>query len=151
MFKIMIKLYTIGFAGKSAEKFFTLLRNAGVRKILDIRINNTSQLAGFARQTDLKFFAKEIGNISYEHFSEAAPSKDLFTRARNKKINWQEYKTEYMNLIEERKVAEKIYFEDLHESCLLCSEHLPDQCHRKLLAVYLKRINPHIEVIHLID
>jgi uncharacterized protein (DUF488 family) len=146
----MIKLYTIGFTGKSAEKFFTLLKNSGVSKIIDIRINNTSQLAGFAKGTDLKFFAKEIGNISYEHLADAAPSKDLFTRIRDKEISWEKFKPEYLKLLRERQIEKQISLKNLHQSCLLCSEHTPDQCHRSLLADYLKAIHPEIEIIHLI-
>jgi uncharacterized protein (DUF488 family) len=76
----MIKLYTIGFTGKSAEKFFTLLRNSQVKKIVDTRINNKSQLSGFAKGQDLEFFAREIGDISYEHIIDFAPTKELLSR-----------------------------------------------------------------------
>lgn len=146
----MIKLYTIGFTGKPAEKFFNLLRNSGVKKIIDTRINNVSQLAGFAKGSDLKFFAKEIANITYEHNIDLAPTKELLARYRDKKISWQEYELEYLNLLDIRKVAQKIDIERLHENCLLCSEHTPEKCHRRLLAEYLKLIKNEIEIIHLI-
>ena len=84
----MIKLYTIGFTGKPAEKFFSLLNNSGVKTIVDTRINNVSQLAGFAKGSDLAFFAKAIGDMSYEHNIEFAPTKDLLALYRNKKISW---------------------------------------------------------------
>lgn len=146
----MIKLYTIGFTGKTAEKFFNLLTNAGVKKIIDIRINNVSQLAGFAKGADLKFFAKKIGNISYEHHIELAPTKELLTRYRDKKITWKEYETEYLNILDIRNIAKKTDFEKLQENCLLCSENTPEQCHRRLLAEYLKHVKNEIEIIHLI-
>lgn len=146
----MIKLYTIGFTGKPAEKFFNLLRNADVKKIVDTRINNISQLAGFAKGSDLKFFAKEIGNISYEHNIDFAPTKELLSRYRDKKISWQEYEIEYLNLLDMRKIAHKTDIEALHENCLLCSEHTPEKCHRRLLAEYLKHVKTEIEIIHLI-
>ena len=146
----MIKLYTIGFTGKPAEKFFNLVINAGVKKIVDTRINNVSQLAGFAKGADLKFFAKEIGNIAYEHNVDFAPTKELLTRYRNKKMTWQEYEIAYLNLLDMRKIASKTDIEKLHENCLLCSEHTPEKCHRRLLAEYLKHVKKDIEIIHLI-
>lgn len=146
----MIKLYTIGFTGKSAENFFNLLRNNDVKKIVDTRINNVSQLAGFAKGSDLKFFAGEIGNISYEHNIDFAPTKELLSRYRDKKMTWEEYETAYLNLLDMRKVAKKTNLDLLHENCLLCSEHTPEKCHRRLLAEYLKQVRTDIEIIHLI-
>lgn len=52
----IIKIYTIGFTQTSAEQFFDRLIKAGVKKIVDARLNNRSQLAGFAKQEDLKYF-----------------------------------------------------------------------------------------------
>lgn len=146
----MIKLYTIGFTGKPAEKFFNLLRSSGVTKIVDTRINNVSQLSGFAKGSDLKFFAKEIGDMSYEHNIDFAPTKELLTRYRNKKMTWEEYEIEYLNLLDMRKIASKTDIEKLHENCLLCSEHTPEKCHRRLLAEYLKHVKSDVEIIHLI-
>ncbi len=146
----MIKLYTIGFAGKPAEKFFSLLKNSGVKKIVDTRVNNVSQLAGFAKGTDLKFFAKQIAGIAYEHNVDLAPTKELLARYRNKELDWKQYEVEYLNLLDIRKIAQKIEIEKLHENCLLCSEHAPEKCHRRLLAEYLKHVNNEVEIIHLI-
>jgi uncharacterized protein (DUF488 family) len=146
----MIKLYTIGFTGKSAENFFKLLKNSHIKKIVDTRINNVSQLSGFAKGADLKFFANEIGRISYEHNVDFAPTKELLSRYRNKKISWQEYEVEYLNLLDMRKIAQKTDIEKLHENCLLCSEHTPEKCHRRLLAEYFKQIKSDVEIIHLI-
>lgn len=146
----MIKLYTIGFTGKPAEKFFSLLKNSGVKRLVDTRINNVSQLSGFAKGADLKFFAKEIANISYEHNMDLAPTKELLEKYRKKKIDWQQYEIEYLNLLDMRKIGQKIELEKLHENCLLCSEHTPEKCHRRLLAEYLKNIKNEIEIIHLI-
>jgi uncharacterized protein (DUF488 family) len=146
----MIKLYTIGFTGKPAEKFFSLLKNAGVRNLVDTRINNVTQLSGFAKGVDLKFFAKEIANISYEHNVDLAPTKELLEKYRKKKIDWRQYEIEYLNLLDMRKIGQKIELEKLHENCFLCSEHTPEKCHRRLLAEYLKNIKNEIEIIHLI-
>jgi len=146
----MIKLFTIGFTGKPAEKFFNLLTNAGVKKIVDTRINNVSQLSGFAKGSDLKFFAKEIGDMSYEHNIDFAPTKELLSKYRDKKMSWPEYETAYLNLLDMRHVAQKTNVEKLHENCLLCSEHTPEKCHRRLLAEYLKHVKNDVEIIHLI-
>jgi uncharacterized protein (DUF488 family) len=146
----MIKLFTIGFTGKSAENFFNLLRNNDVKKIVDTRINNVSQLAGFAKAPDLKFFANEIGKMSYDHNIDFAPTKELLSGYRNKKISWQEYEIEYLNLLDMRNVAKKTNIDLLHENCLLCSEHTPEKCHRRLLAEYLKHVRNDIEIIHLV-
>jgi len=145
----MIKLYTIGFTGKPAEKFFNLLSNSNVKKVVDTRINNVSQLAGFAKGSDLKFFVKKIGGMDYEHNIDFAPTKELLSRYREKKMNWQEYEVEYLNLLDMRRVAQKTDIEKLHENCLLCSEHTPEKCHRRLLAEYLKHVRTDIEIIHL--
>lgn len=146
----MIKIYTIGFTGKTAEKFFALLNNAGVKKIVDTRINNVSQLSGFAKGSDLKFFAKEICNMSYEHIIDFAPSKELFKRYRDKEMSWPEFEIEYLNLLDLRKIAQKIELEKLHKNCLLCSEHTPEKCHRRLLAEYINQVKGNVEIIHLI-
>ena len=146
----MIELYTIGFTGKSAEKFFSLLQSSQVKKILDTRINNVSQLAGFAKGSDLKFFAKEIGNMAYEHNVDLAPTKDLLAKYRDKKITWEQYEIEYLNLLDMRKIAQKINIDSLHKNCLLCSEHTPEKCHRRLLAEYLNKVRNDIQIVHLI-
>lgn len=147
----MIKLFTIGFTGKPAETFFGLLRNAGVSKIVDTRVNNVSQLAGFAKGADLRFFAREIGGMSYEHNLDFAPTKELLSKYRDKKISWQEYEVEYLNLLDMRHVAQRTEIEKLHENCLLCSEHSPEKCHRRLLAEYLKHVKNDVDIIHLIE
>jgi uncharacterized protein (DUF488 family) len=146
----MIKLYTIGFTGKSAATFFTLLKDHGVKKIVDTRINNVSQLAGFAKGSDLSFFAKEIGNMSYEHNIDLAPTKELLTGYRDKKMTWENYEQEYLNLLDMRQIVKKVDIEKLHENCLLCSEHTPEKCHRRLLAEYLQAVRTDIEIIHLV-
>jgi uncharacterized protein (DUF488 family) len=147
----MIKIFTIGFTSKTASQFFTLLRKNGVEKIVDTRINNVSQLAGFAKGNDLAFFAKEIGNMGYEHKVDFAPTKDLLSDYRDKKITWEKYEVEYLNLLDRRKIIQKIQVDDLHHSCLLCSEHTPEKCHRRLLAEYLKSVRTDIEIVHLIN
>jgi uncharacterized protein (DUF488 family) len=118
---------------------------------MDTRLNNVSQLAGFAKGKDLEYFASEIGNMGYEHLINLAPTKDLLSRYRDKSIGWGEYEKEYISLLDERNIVEQIDFEKLNDSCLLCSEHKPERCHRRLLAEYLQGRNQEIEIIHLID
>ena len=145
-----IQLYTIGFAGKSAEAFFSLLQKAGVKKVIDTRINNVSQLAGFAKSNDLEYFLKAIAGIVYEHNLDLAPTKELLSAYRDKELTWEQYENVYLDLLKQRNVAryaaQPLY---LDASCFLCSEHEPDHCHRRLLAEYLHQVNTSIEINHL--
>lgn len=145
----VIQLYTIGFTNKSARQFFCLLTESGATKIVDTRINNVSQLAGFAKGQDLAFFAEAVGGMGYEHNLDFAPTKDLLDQYRGKKISWEKYADEYLNLLDRRKVGQKTDIESLHRHCLLCSEHGPEHCHRRLLAEYFQAVRPDIEIIHL--
>ena len=99
---------------------------------------------------DLKFFAQEIAGISYDHKVDFAPTKEILANYRNKKMNWKEYEDAYLNLLDMRKIIQKVNVEDLHQNCLLCSEHTPEKCHRRLLAEYLKNVRNDIDIIHLI-
>ncbi len=145
----MIKLYTIGFTEKSAQKFFELLEQNRVRKIIDTRISNNSQLSGFAKGRDLQFFARRLANIDYVHELNFAPTKELLRKYRKKEISWKKYTEEYLDLLDSRNIKETINVKSLHECCLLCSEHSPEKCHRRLLAEYLQGINPDIQIVHL--
>ena len=98
----MIKLYTIGFTKKNAEIFFGLLKSNEVNKIVDTRINNKSQLSGFAKGDDLKFFAKELNNINYKHNLDFAPTKELLSKYRKKEMTWEKYEKEYLDLLDFR-------------------------------------------------
>jgi uncharacterized protein (DUF488 family) len=135
----MIEISTIGFTKKNAEKFFSLLNDEGVETIIDTRVNNTSQLSGFAKGGDLKFFAKEIAQIDYFHEIDYAPTKELLKKYRSKDISWDEYEVEYLNLLDLRKIKSKVDIQKLHKGCLLCSEHTAEKCHRRLLAEYLQK------------
>lgn len=148
----MITLFTIGFTKKSAEKFFALLMNANVAKLVDIRINNTSQLAGFAKGSDLAYFTKTICNIGYEHIVDFAPTKELLSDYQNKNIDWTQYEIIFNNLLEKRKILSKYRIDDLDGACFLCTEDTPEHCHRRLLAEYLKRNYPEkeIRIVHLV-
>jgi uncharacterized protein (DUF488 family) len=144
-----MNLYTIGFTEKSAERFFELLQAHAVKKIIDTRINNVSQLAGFAKGRDLEYFSRVILSIPYEHVLDFAPTKELLKKYRQKEISWDEYEVWYLSLLESRKILASIDLYGLADSVLLCSEHLPDNCHRRLLAEHLQARFPEIEIIHL--
>ncbi len=132
-----VTLSTIGFTKSSAEHFFARLQSAGVKKVIDIRLNNTSQLAGFAKSSDLMFFLKAIGDIGYEHQPLLAPDQDMFKAFKKEKGDWAIFKDRFMRLMSERKVESKFKTDMFEDGCLLCSEHLPHECHRSLVAEYL--------------
>jgi uncharacterized protein (DUF488 family) len=146
----MIKLFTIGFTQKTAEHFFSLLVKAGVRNVIDTRLNNRSQLAGFSKADDLPFFLRAIGEMSYRHATEMAPTQDMLDRYKKLKGSWSEYEEEFRGLLERRRLIESISIADLNNSCLLCSEHEPQNCHRRLVAEYVQSFHPQVLVTHLL-
>ncbi|KZL25785.1 DUF488 family protein [Pseudovibrio sp. Ad37] len=143
-------LTTIGFTKTTAENFFGRLQSAGVKKVIDVRLNNTSQLAGFAKSNDLAFFLEAIGGIGYEHEPLLAPDQDMFKAFKKEKGDWTIFKDRFMDLLSQRKVESKFKADMLEGACLLCSEHLPHQCHRSLVANYLNsRWGGALKVTHL--
>ena len=146
-----MKLYTIGFTKKTAEQFFEPLKANGIELLLDIRLNNRSQLAGSTKQTDLFYFLREICGARYRHCPEFAPTKELLTSYQAGKTSWAEYETEFDRILESR--GDYRGFREKYASfqriCLLCSEPTPEQCHRRLVAEKLQSCHPDIEVIHL--
>ena len=144
-----IRVFTIGSSGKSAEEFFEALRNAGVRKIVDVRLSNTSQLAGFTKKKDLQFFLRVIANIGYEHRPEFAPTKELLEAYRKKLVDWAGYEETFVGILQEQVHAEELRPGDFDQACLLCSEAKPAKCHRRLVAEYLKRHWGNVEITHL--
>ncbi|HPL67925.1 MAG TPA: DUF488 domain-containing protein [Smithellaceae bacterium] len=144
-----IYLFTIGFAKKNAKIFFTKLKEAEIHKLIDIRLNNISQLAGFAKRDDLKYFLRELCACDYIHLPAFAPTKELLDNYKNKKISWTEYEKHFNELIMVRKVHTLIKASDLQRACLLCSEPTPDKCHRRLVAEYLRKYFDNIEINHL--
>ena len=145
-----MEIYTIGFTKKSAEQFFGTLRKAGIKRLVDIRLNNSSQLAGFTKQDDLAFFLKEICGAEYVHNLVLAPTKEILDGYKKKKITWAEYERRFKILMCERRVDE-IIDRNLFDtpSVLLCSEPKPDKCHRRLVAEYLSERWSDVRVIHL--
>jgi len=132
-----MKLYTIGFTQKSAEGFFSLLRSGEIKTLVDVRLNNNSQLAGFAKRDDLAFFLRELCQIDYLQLPELAPTKPLLAAYRDRDMTWDKYQEAFLELMMKRRIEHQLTPELLSNSCLLCSEHLPHQCHRRLVAEYL--------------
>lgn len=145
---ITINLYTIGFTKKSAKEFFDLLIENKIKKVIDVRLNNKSQLAGFAKSDDLRYFLKIIGNIDYVHMPDYAPTKELLGGYRKKLIDWDEYEPKYFDILNQN-IPKEIDYSFFNDSCLLCSESTPKYCHRRLLSEYLAEKNKQIKVIHL--
>ncbi|MFC3114182.1 DUF488 domain-containing protein [Cellvibrio fontiphilus] len=143
-------IYTIGFTQKNAENFFKFLKTSGVKRLIDVRLNNISQLAGFAKKDDLKFFLKELCAAEYIHMPEFAPTKDILDSYKKGEISWYIYEEKFMNLMAQRNVEKSIVPELLDHGCLLCSEHEPHFCHRRLVVEYLnEHSNLNLKVKHL--
>jgi len=143
-----MNIFTIGFAQKSAEEFFTLLTDNKVKKLIDIRLNNKSQLAGFANAKHLPYFLKLHG-IDYECKPELAPTKELLNGYKNKEVDWQEYEKVYKKILLDRDILNTISINELDNSVFLCSEPTAEQCHRRLAAEYLANSSSNIKIKHL--
>ena len=143
-----MKLYTIGFTKHTAEEFFEKLKSAGVKQVIDIRINKTSQLAAFAKGSDLPYLLKKTGGIGYLSHSELAPTKELLKSYRSKVIAWEEFETLYKKQVSDSKALLGLNKGDFDGACLLCSEDTAEKCHRRLLAEELAKLWD-VEIIHL--
>ncbi|MHC5057350.1 MAG: DUF488 domain-containing protein [Planctomycetota bacterium] len=145
-----MEIYTLGFAKKSAEEFFGLLKNAGIKGLVDVRLSNTSQLAGFTKRDDLAYFLREICGIGYVHEPRLAPTKEILDGYKKKKITWEDYERRFLVLMGERNVAQAIS-RSLFDgpTVLLCSEVKPDRCHRRLVAEFLKDAWQDASILHL--
>jgi uncharacterized protein (DUF488 family) len=145
-----MKIFTIGFTKKSAEVFFTGLTSAGVKRLIDVRLNNVSQLAGFTKKNDLRYFTKAICQIDYQHLPDLAPTQEMLDTYKKKKGDWQAYEVEFLNLMKARKIEEKLKKYHLDAACLLCSEETAEHCHRRLIAEYLQKKWPNVEIHHIL-
>lgn len=135
----MTDLCTIGFTQTTARGFFERLRAAGVRAVIDVRLHNTSQLAGFAKADDLAFFLGEIGGVTYRHEPLLAPSDDILKAFKRDKGDWRVFETSFLALMAERRIEARLKPEQFDGACLLCSEATPHHCHRRLVCEYLNR------------
>lgn len=134
-------IFTIGFTQKTAEQFFGMLKTNSVQRLVDTRLNNINQLAGFSKRDDLKYFCHEIIGIEYFHWEETAPTSDLLAAYKKKLISWDEYAKEYAELLHKRRIASQVeYYLGSGGACLLCSEAKPHHCHRSILATYSSTI-----------
>jgi uncharacterized protein (DUF488 family) len=143
-----MKIFTIGFTQKSAETFFSRLKRSGAKTLVDVRLNNVSQLAGFAKKEDLRYFVKNICSMEYQHLPLLAPTKEILDEYKKNGGAWDAYAGKFLDLMAAR------HIEDLDRSvfdggCLLCSEDKPHQCHRRLVAEYLRDKWRDVEIEHL--
>ena len=144
-----LRVYTIGFTKKSASEFFGLLRDSGARRLVDVRLNNVSQLAGFAKRDDLEYFLHELCGMEYLHMPELAPNKEMLAAYRNEHMHWDTYERQFLALMDERRIADTVEKSIIADSVLLCSEDKPERCHRRLVAEYLDRHWGDVEIVHL--
>jgi uncharacterized protein (DUF488 family) len=145
-----MEIYSIGFTQKTADQFFSRLRSAGIRRLLDVRLNNVSQLAGFAKRGDLGFFLKEICGAEYLHEPLLAPTADILDAYRGKKLSWDEYESRFLALMAERQVETRLdpaLFQS--PTVLLCSEPTAEHCHRRLVLEYLRDKWGNVTISHL--
>jgi uncharacterized protein (DUF488 family) len=145
-----MEIYTIGFAQKNADEFFSILRRAGIRRLIDVRLNNTSQLAGFAKRDNIEFFLRELCDADYCHEPTLAPTKEMLDDYKKKQISWEEYEIRFVDLLIDRKVEQTIdrrWFDA--PAVLLCSEPSAKHCHRRLVAEYLAEKWGDVKVVHL--
>ena len=144
-------LYTIGFTKKTAKEFFTLIKENNISLLVDIRLNNKSQLAGFTKGADLQYFLKIICNCDYFYCEEFAPTKEILEAYQKKELDWQEYERLYIRLMNER--GAYITFANrfmLYENVvLLCSEPTADRCHRGILSEMLCKVDPSMALHHI--
>jgi uncharacterized protein (DUF488 family) len=143
-----MKIYTIGFTRSSAEHFFTRLKDAQAARLIDVRLNNVSQLAGFAKRDDLRFFTQRLCGIGYEHKLALAPTQQMLSEYRTGRGGWDAYAARFLDLMAQRRI-EQLDRGQLAGACLLCSEDQPHHCHRRLVAEYLREKWRDVEIVHL--
>jgi uncharacterized protein (DUF488 family) len=132
-----VNVTTIGFTKSSAEHFFDRLLKAGVKKVVDVRLHNTSQLAGFAKADDLAYLLKKVGGIEYVHQPLLAPTDPMLKAYKKEKGDWRAYEERFLDLMAERRIEKRFKPEMFVGGCLLCSEDKPHHCHRRLVCEYL--------------
>ena len=146
-----MEIFTIGFTRTTAENFFNRLKSRHVERLLDVRLNNKSQLAGFAKRDDLAYFLRELVGATYEHAPLLAPTQDILDEFKKRReMPWEEYESRFLSLLEERQVEKELKPEKFScRTVLLCSESTPEHCHRRLVAEYLRDHWGEVKIIHL--
>lgn len=144
-----MKIFTIGFTKKTAEQFFNRLKQPGLVRIVDSRLNNVSQLAGFTKKNDLRFFLGEICDIDYVHLIQLAPTQDILDAYKKNGGDWATYERQFLALLAQRRIEETVDRKLIDGGCLLCSEPTPEHCHRRLVAEYLCDRWENVQIQHL--
>lgn len=144
-----MNLFTIGFTKTSAQSFFDRLAESGARTLVDVRLNNVSQLAGFAKRDDLQFFLERLCGITYSHDTRLAPTDQLLGAYRKKELSWSEYEDSFRDLIGQRRIELFLESDNLDGAVLLCSEAKPHHCHRRIVAEYLRDAWDDVQIQHL--
>ncbi len=145
-----MEIYTIGFTKRTAESFFEALRTHQIRRVVDVRLNNVSQLAGFTKRDDLRYFLDRLLGVEYRHEPTLTPTPELLGGYRRRAISWADYEAAFRALLEERSVAGRLDPEMFSiRAALLCSERTADRCHRRLVAEYLAGSWGDVKVVHL--
>ena len=144
-----MRVFTIGFTKKSARRFFEMLSNSGAKRVVDVRLNNISQLAGFAKRDDLAYFLEKISGMEYIHLPELAPTQEMWDWYKKQRGDWKTYEARFLELLEQRRIEEAVQRDAISDGCLLCSEDKPDHCHRRLVAEYLKQHWGDVDIVHL--
>jgi uncharacterized protein (DUF488 family) len=145
-----VEIYTIGFTQTTAEHFFARLADAGVHRLLDVRLNNSSQLAGFAKARDLPYFLRELIDATYEHEPLLAPTQDMLDSYKKRKGDWATYERDFLALMERRRIHDELKPQSFDSrTALLCSEATPEYCHRRLVAEFLSDRWRDVRIIHL--
>lgn len=145
-----MKIYTIGFTQKSASQFFETLKLAKVSRLVDVRLNNSSQLCAFAKKNDLAYFMREICHADYLHLPLLAPTQEMLDQYKKQGGTWATYAGRFLDLMKERRIEDTLdpaIFDA--PSVLLCSEHMAEHCHRTLVLQYLQKHWSNLEIIHL--
>ena len=145
-----MKVFTIGFTQKSAREFFEKLHRPGLVRLVDVRLNNVSQLAGFSKRDDLQYFCEAILSIAYVHRSELAPTQAMLDGFKKNHGSWPDYEEGFLALMAERRVEDSVAREVIDGGCLLCSEATPENCHRRLVAEYLQGKWGEVEIEHIL-
>jgi len=144
-----VKIHTIGFTRKPARTFFGLLRESRARRLIDVRLHNVSQLAGFTKREDLEYFLAEVCGMDYAHELRLAPTEPMLAAYQKRGGTWEQYERSFVDLMAERRIEQALAREDLDNSVLLCSEPTADHCHRRLVAEYLAGHWEDVEIAHL--
>ncbi len=144
-----MKVFTIGFTKKNAEQFFARLKQPGLQRVVDTRLNNVSQLAGFTKKDDLRFLLREVGHIDYIHLPALAPTQAMLDAYKKNGGDWETYEKQFLALMAERRIETSIDKDLVAGACLLCSEATPHHCHRRLVAEYLRGKWGDVDIQHL--